>query len=145
MPTPQSESMCPHARSEGQPCPHCMGINDLPKCCKDCGGIPCKCESECKCICHGSSKERGTVLAECSHCHISPQEGWEKRYPLNTFTGETKVELVEFIRTTIASELALYKKSLTEQVKKLKECQQGLHGAYVKHALDSVLAIIKNN
>lgn len=94
----------------------------------------------------GVETDRGTQI-RCNNCHKwwfskdptpictpiaissipeSPQEGWieefRKRflncYPLEEF-DKTGIALQEFIRTTIASELASYKKGLIDQIEKL--------------------------
>lgn len=82
-----------------------------------------------------------------AHCNV-PLDKKEKQ--CSVLEHDNKVVIQEFIRTTIASELELYKKGLVEKVEEERIIvpygnQPSIDGIRYNRAINDVIAIINNN
>jgi hypothetical protein len=116
-----------------------MSNHQVEKCCEKCkgsgkffhltgshsddrGGDPCDCTDN-DCFHLATDKKP----CECHVPHQEVSEEWENQYPLNTFTGETKKELISFIRSVRNQALESAAEALEKEKKtwRHKECKEG--------------------
>ena len=108
-------------------------------------------EIKCECICHQEPKQLISTCI-CGKCPPSkeytreeilkginqePKASWEEEYPLNTFTGETKKELIDCIKSILSST----KQQIVNEIEKVSWTDK-YRDKYAE--LESVLSIIKS-
>lgn len=56
------------------------------------------------------------------------ETNWRDQYPLSTFTGETKKELIDFIENQISAAEQRVAKEITEKIVRIKEMVEEVNG-----------------
>lgn len=147
MPTPQSESNC------------CKADVNMAGVCMKCKNLCIEIFSSSPQKCYKKLAGNKDVICPLDCCKKSPQEGWEKTFCEldGSISSKTQKKYLDFIRTTIASELELYKKGLVErgeeEMKTMSPKRVQINNASQAMIFDSgfnsgcddLIAIIKNN